>query len=155
MRVEPDCSVPGHANVFVIGDLAAQVDGSTGRPVPGVAQGAIQMGDFVGRIIAREIGSAPTPERRAFRYTNKGDMATIGRARAVADVFGTSFSGFFAWVLWSLIHVTFLIGFRSKLLVMVNWAWQWIVQARGARLITGNPEMHVQSPVDLSAEATD
>ena len=100
--------------------------------------------------------SAPEkPARPAFRYTNKGDMATIGRARAVADVFGTTFSGFAAWVLWSLIHVTFLIGFRNKVLVMVNWAWQWVVQARGARLITGNPEIHVQSPVDLSADAAD
>lgn len=154
VRVESDCSVPGHPNVFVIGDLAAQVDAETGQPVPGVAQGAIQMGDFVGRVLANELngGTAPRP---SFRYRNKGDMATIGRARAVADVFGTTFSGFVAWVLWSLIHVTFLIGFRNKLLVMVNWAWQWIVQARGARLITGNPEVQVSSRVDLSADAVE
>lgn len=154
--VAPDCSVPGHPNVFVVGDLAAQVDADTGAPVPGVAQGAIQMGDFVGRVIADEIaagGEPGTGARPAFRYRNKGDMATIGRARAVADVFGTTFSGFPAWALWSLIHVTFLIGFRNKLLVMVNWAWQWVVQARGARLITGSPEIDVQSPVDLSADA--
>lgn len=172
--VESDCSVPGHPSVFVIGDLAAQTDAMTGRPVPGVAQGAIQMGDFVGRIVADEVercrsltavGEHPSTARSratgspasrpAFRYNDKGDMATIGRARAVADVFGTTFSGFVAWVLWSVIHVAFLVGFRNQLLVMVNWAWQWIVQARGARLITGNPEVRVESPVDLSADAVD
>ncbi len=138
VRVEPDCSVPGHPNVFVTGDLAAQVDAVTRAPVPGVAQGAIQMGRHVGEIIALEIGrSPPFPSRPAFRYVNKGDMATIGRARAVADIGGRTFGGFVAWLLWSLIHITYLIGFRNRLLVMVNWAWQWVVQARGARLITG------------------
>ena len=138
VEVGADCSVPDHPNVFVVGDLAAQVDAATGRPVPGVAQGAIQMGDFVGRLIRDELRMmrAPVSERPAFRYRNKGDMATIGRARAVADLGGRTFGGFFAWILWSLIHVTFLIGFRNKLLVMINWAWQWAVQARGARLIT-------------------
>ena len=106
----------------------------------------------VARVLRREPADPPGA-RPAFRYRNKGDMATIGRARAVADVWGRSFSGLVAWILWSVIHITFLIGFRNKVLVMVNWAWQWIVQTRGARLITGNPEMHVESPVDLSADA--
>jgi NADH dehydrogenase len=136
--VEPDCSIPGHPRVFVAGDLAAQVDVTTRRPVPGVAQGAIQMGRHVGEIIAAEVGrDGPKPPRPPFRYVDKGDMATIGRARAVADIGGRTFGGFVAWLLWSLIHITYLIGFRNRLLVMVNWAWQWVVQARGARLITG------------------
>ncbi len=136
--VEPDCSVPGQPRVFAIGDLAAQVDADTGRAVPGVAQGAIQMGAFVGDIIALEIASGgQRGDRPAFRYRDKGEMATIGRARAVADVAGRSFSGALAWLLWSVVHVTFLVGFRNKLLVMVHWAWQWIIQSRGARLITG------------------
>jgi len=140
VKVEPDCSIPGHPEVFVVGDLAHQLHPDSGEEVPGVAQGAIQMGSFVGKLMAREIregtapGTAPRPE---FRYWDKGSMATIGRARAVADVGGRTFGGFFAWLLWSLIHVTFLIGFRNKLLVLVNWAWQWLVHTRGARLITG------------------
>lgn len=150
LLVEPDCSLPGHPRVFAVGDIAAQVDAVTGRPVPGVAQGAIQTGRFVGEIIRQEI---LRPEegvaRPAFRYTDKGDMATIGRARAVADLGGRTFGGFVAWLLWGLIHVAFLIGFRNKLLVLVNWSWQWVVQARGARLITGSPDVHVKRPVVL------
>ncbi len=139
VEVGADCAVPGHPNVFVVGDLAAQVDAATGGPVPGVAQGAIQMGNYVGRLIRDELLTTreQVSERSAFRYRNKGDMATIGRARAVADLGGRTFGGIFAWILWSLIHVTFLIGFRNKLLVMINWVWQWVVRARGARLITG------------------
>ena len=103
------------------------------------------MGRFVGDIVRGEIQrGGEVGIRPSFRYVNKGDMATIGRARAVADVGGRTFGGFFAWILWSLIHVTFLIGFRNKLLVMVNWAWQWVVQARGARLITGSPSPQVK-----------
>ncbi len=137
--VEADCSIPGHRRVFVIGDLAAQTDARTDEPVPGVAQGAIQMGRFVGRIIAREVASPrPAPSRPAFTYRDKGEMATVGRARAVADIGGRNFSGWFAWLLWSLVHVSFLVGFRNKLLVMIQWAWQWVIQSRGARLITGS-----------------
>ncbi len=157
VRVAPDCSVPGHPRAFAIGDLAALADPKSGRPVPGVAQGAIQMGQFVGRLIREQLAADAAPEaeaaadeRPAFSYRDKGNMATIGRARAVADVAGRSFGGFFAWLLWSVVHVAFLIGFRSKLLVMVNWAWQWFFQARGARLITGSPEIDVKQPPDLS-----
>ena len=158
VEVAPDCSVPGHPRVFAVGDLATLEDPESGRPVPGVAQGAIQMGRFVGRIIRDELakGAPDAGEaagRPAFSYRDKGTMATIGRARAVADVLGRSFGGFFAWLLWSVVHVAFLIGFRSKLLVMVNWAWQWFFQARGARLITGSPEVDVKQPPDLSRHA--
>lgn len=154
--VDADCSIPGHRNVFAVGDIAAHVDPVTGDQVPGVAQGALQMGSFVGEIIAVELSEAPPPSRRpAFRYWNKGEMATIGRARAVADIGGRTFSGILAWLLWSLVHVSFLVSFRNKLLVMVHWAWQWVVQSRGARLITGAASPTVADPVDLGSGATD
>jgi NADH dehydrogenase len=140
IAVGPDCAIPGHPDVFVVGDLAAQTSADDGTEVPGVAQGAIQMGRFVGAVVAAELREdAPTTHRGrpAFSYTDKGSMATIGRARAVADIAGRTFGGFFAWLLWSLIHVAFLIGFRNRMLVMINWMWQWVVHARGSRLITG------------------
>lgn len=150
VRVEPDCSLPGYPQAFAVGDLAHLVDPGSGLPVPGVAQGALQMGAFVGDVIRSEIESGGAAERPEFRYNDKGSMATIGRARAVADIGARTVSGFPAWILWSLIHVAFLIGFRNKLLVMVNWAWQWLVQARGARLITGSRPVDVERGVDLS-----
>ncbi len=137
--VHPDCSVPGHPNVFAIGDMAAQVDADTKSPVPGVAQGALQMGDFVANVIDHEVkyGNA---RRGAFRYRDKGSMATIGRARAVADIGRQSIGGLLAWLLWSLIHVAFLISFRNRAFVMFNWIWNYAVRTKGARLITGgNP----------------
>lgn len=153
--VGADCSIAGHPRVFAVGDIAAQVDAGTGEAVPGVAQGAIQMGTFVGDIIAGELSQRPPPPRRpSFRYRNKGEMATIGRARAVADLGGRTFTGILAWLLWSVVHVAFLVGFRNKLLVMVHWAWQWVVQSRGARLITGSSSPHVADPVDLGADGS-
>lgn len=148
--VEPDCSIPGHPQAFVVGDLAAMEDPKTGRPVPGVAQGAIQMGRFVGGIIQESLPRGEPPEiRRPFHYVDKGTMATIGRARAVADMGDLSLGGFSAWILWSTVHVLYLVGFRNRLMVMLNWAWQWLVHARGARLITGSPRMRLKKPVDL------
>jgi NADH dehydrogenase len=150
VRVEPDCSIPGHPNAFVVGDLAYLEDPATGKPVPGVAQGAIQEGEFVSELIGETIKGRGSPEGpRIFRYHDKGDMATIGRARAVADVGGRTLVGFPAWVLWSVVHILFLIGFRNKLLVMINWLWQWVIQGRGARLITGSPEVRLRKQVDL------
>jgi NADH dehydrogenase, FAD-containing subunit len=148
--VQPDCSVPGHPEVFVVGDLACLADPRTDQPVPGVAQAAMQMGDFVGAILAREVGEAEVDgsSRGQFLYRDKGSMATIGRARAVADIGGRTFRGLFAWILWSMIHVLFLIGFRNKILVLVNWIWQWLLQARGARLITDALPAHVHVRLD-------
>lgn len=148
--VESDCSVPGHPRAFVIGDLAAMDDPETGAPVPGVAQGAIQMGAFVGDLIRESLAEGEPPEiRRPFHYVDKGTMATIGRARAVADMGDMTVGGFFAWLLWSTVHVLYLVGFRNRLMVMLNWAWQWLIHARGARLITGSPRMRLKKPVDL------
>jgi NADH dehydrogenase len=150
VRVEPDCSVPGHPRAFVIGDLASLEDPETEEPVPGVAQGAIQMGRFVGDVIRESLAEGEPPEiRRPFHYVDKGTMATIGRARAVADIGELSLGGFFAWLLWSTVHVLYLVGFRNRLMVMLNWTWQWLVHARGARLITGSPRMRLKKPVDL------
>lgn len=136
VEVAPDLSVPGHPEVFVIGDLAKVV--SNGEQVPGVAQGALQGGTHVGRIISAESkrGSTPAP-RPAFRYRDKGNMATIGRASAVVATKRFTLSGLFAWLLWWAVHIMFLVGFRNRVLVMFSWAWSWLTFKRGARLITG------------------
>jgi NADH dehydrogenase len=133
VKVEPDLTVPGHPNVFVIGDLASLTDQS-GKPLPGVAQVAIQMGKHAVRNIRRAIDQQPL---LAFRYKDLGNMATIGRASAVAD-FGTfRLQGYVAWLAWLFVHLVNLIGFRNRLLVLVQWAWAYISYQRAIRLITG------------------
>jgi len=132
-----DLSVPGHPEVFVVGDLAYVIDPSSGEPVPGIAPGALQMGRYVGRLVAEEAAGRPRSERRSFDYINKGTMATIGRARAVADIRGVHVAGLAAWLLWAGIHVFYLVNFRTRLLVMLEWGWQYFFFERGARLITG------------------
>jgi len=126
--VEPDLSIPGHPEVFVIGDLAS-VKQANGELVPGVAPAAIQEGTYVARRIAGKT-------RAPFRYRDKGSLATIGRAAAVADLGAIKLSGFLAWVAWLTIHIFFLIGFRNRLLVVTQWAWAYLTRQRGARLIT-------------------
>jgi NADH dehydrogenase len=137
--VERDCSIPGHPEVFVIGDAATMRDSTSGKPVPGVAQGAIQSGRFVASIIARE-ARGEAGARPVFKYRDKGTMATIGREAAVAEVFGRRFSGVVAWLLWLAIHLMFLIGFRNKLVVLIQWAWAYVFYKRAAALITGERE---------------
>ncbi len=134
--VAPDLSVPGHPEVFVIGDLAA-VTQSDGTPVPGVAPAAIQGGIHTAKNIARILNGQPTIP---FRYRDKGSLATIGRASGVADFGRIKLSGFIAWAAWLGIHIVFLIGFRNRLLVMLQWAWAYVTYQRGARLITGKVE---------------
>jgi NADH dehydrogenase len=135
--VGPDLSIPGHAEVFVIGDLAALND-EEGKMLPGVAPVAIQQGEWVARTIARDLGDEP---RGNFHYHDKGSLATIGRAAAVAQFGKFEISGFFAWLAWLLVHILFLIGFRNRLLVMIQWAWSYITYDRGARLITGRDDL--------------
>ncbi len=151
--VNPDLSIPGHPNAFVIGDQAATIDSATGKPVPGVAQGAIQGGDHVGRIICRELTAArdgnPPPQRENFRYLDKGSLATIGRNRAVADIHGHKLSGFPAWIVWAVVHVLFLVSFRSRLAVGLSWCWSYLFGDRGARLITGDSAMRIKRPPEL------
>ena len=131
--VEPDLSVPGHPEVFAIGDLCAFLH-QTGAPLPGVAPVAIQQGRAVADNVLRRLRGQPT---RSVRYRDKGSMATIGRAAAVAVVGRFRLSGLLAWLAWLLVHIMFLIGFRNRLLVLFEWAWAYITWHRGARLITG------------------
>lgn len=135
VRVEPDLSVPGHPEIFVIGDLASIThDTPEGRPLPGVAQVAMQGGVATARNIARSLRGEP---RRAFHYRDKGNMATIGRARAIAEIGGLRLHGFIAWCTWLFIHILFLIGFRNRVAVFLEWAISYLTWQRGARLITG------------------
>jgi NADH:quinone reductase (non-electrogenic) len=133
--VAPDLSVPGHKDIFVIGDLAL-LEQADGRPVPGVAPAAIQMGRWAVKNIVRDLENQP---RRDFAYVDKGSLATIGRAAAVADFGKLHISGFVAWMAWLVVHLFFLIGFRNRILVMIEWAWSYFTFQRGARLIT-DPE---------------
>ncbi len=133
VKVQPDLSLPGHPEVFVAGDLAnIAVDG---KPVPGVAPAAKQMGAHTARNIRALISGQPT---RPFRYRDFGALATIGRHSAVAQLPTLRFSGIFAWWFWLVLHIFFLIGFRSRLIVLINWAWAYFTYARGARIILGN-----------------
>jgi NADH dehydrogenase len=145
--VGPDLSVPGHSNVFVLGDAANAKSADTGQLVPGLAPAAIQMGKYVGNVINDEIVKSVPPDRRPpFRYNDKGIMATIGTHRAVADIKGWRFGGILAWLAWSLIHLMFLIGFRSKLFVMAGWIFDYLAHGREARLITGSFTLRVRDP---------
>lgn len=140
--VEPDCSIPGHPEIFVVGDAAHFEDPDQGT-LPGVAQTAMQMGRYVARTIAGDLrGQA----RAAFKYFDKGQLAVIGRGQAVAEIWKLRFSGFIAWFIWAFIHIAFLIGFRNRVLVMLQWAWSYFNYERGARLITGTEEFPVQTP---------
>jgi NADH dehydrogenase len=142
--VQPDLTVPGHPEVFVVGDLAS-AKRRNGQPVPGVAPAAIQMGKFAARQIKRSVEGKP---RKQFEYLDKGSLATIGRSRAVADFPGKiHISGYFAWLSWLFIHLWFLIGFRNRLFVMIEWAWAYITYNHNARLITDTAEHeHAESP---------
>lgn len=137
--VEPDLSIPGHPEVFVVGDLA-QVRQDGGQ-VPGVAQAAMQGGRHAARQIARDLAGKP---RRPFRYRDKGNLATIGRAAAVADLGRLKLSGFPAWFVWVFIHILYLIGFRNRLVVLIQWAWAYLWHHRAIRLITGDARLHLE-----------
>jgi NADH:ubiquinone reductase (H+-translocating) len=135
VRVAPDLSVPGHPEIFVIGD-AAFVAGRKGEPLPGLAPVAKQQGQYVGELIARRVrGEAAPPP---FRYRDEGALATIGRHSAIADLGWIRLTGWVAWVLWGIVHIFFLIGFRNRMAVFLNWIWAWLTYGRGARLITGD-----------------
>lgn len=142
VQVNADLTVPGYPNVFVIGDLAAVMQ-QNGTLVPGVAPAAIQMGKFTAKSV---IGDLKGKKREPFKYWDKGSLATIGRAAAVADFGRFHLSGFIAWLSWLFIHVFFLIGFKNRLLVLTEWAWAYFTFQRGARLITGNSESIVKRP---------
>jgi NADH dehydrogenase len=133
VQVQPDLTLPGHPEVFVLGDLAS-VHQQNGKPVPGVAPAAIQMGQFAAATI---VGDLRGESRKPFHYFDKGSLATIGRSSAVAEVAGVKMSGLIAWLTWLFVHVLFLIGFRSRVQVLWEWFWSYVTFSRGARLITG------------------
>jgi NADH:ubiquinone reductase (H+-translocating) len=139
--VEPDLTVPGHPEIFVIGDLANSSH-QTGKPLPGVAQTAIQAGRYAAKAIERRLRGEKTAP---FHYLDKGNLATIGRGAAVADLNGLRLSGWPAWLIWIFIHLFYIIEFRNRLLVFVQWAWFYFTYDRSARLITGKNPL----PLDL------
>jgi NADH dehydrogenase len=131
--VLPDLSVKGHPNVFVAGDQSRFTD-QAGKPLPGTAPVAMQQGRYIGRLILDELRG----QRRApFRFVDKGQMATIGRSRAIVEIGSIRFSGWFAWIAWLVVHIYYLTGFKNRLLVVLQWAWSYITFGRGARLIVG------------------
>lgn len=136
ISVEHDSSLPGYPEVFVVGDVANMTD-AKGKPVPGVSPAAMQMGRHAAKIIQKELKEfrqIPVTERKPFKYTDKGTMATIGRSKAVAEVGGFKFSGPFAWLLWLAVHLIFLVGFRNKATVLLQWAYAYIGYRPGARV---------------------
>jgi NADH dehydrogenase len=140
VKVNPDLSVPGHPEVFAIGDMAL-VPGKDGQPVPGVSPAAMQMAKHAARIINKELASGAEPASRPpFEYWDRGTMATIGRSAAVAWIGKFKFSGLPAWLAWLLVHLIFLIGFRNKLAVLLQWAYSYFAYKRGARIITSVPQ---------------
>lgn len=132
--VLPDLTVPGHPEVFAIGDIVSLTD-SNGVLVPGVSPGAIQMGAHVAKLLRAQLHGTELVQRD-FKYWDKGTMATIGRSAAIAQVAGLHFSGFIAWLLWLFVHLIFLVGFRNKLAVLLQWFYSYIRYKRGARIIT-------------------
>jgi NADH dehydrogenase len=139
--VNPDLSLPNHPEVFVIGDLASLTDAS-GKLLPGVAPVAILEGRYVAKLIRRELElSGTSTDRKPFHYWDKGSLATIGRSAAIAQFGKIHISGFVAWLAWLFVHILFLIGFRNRVLVFIQWAWSYFTYERGARLITGSTSL--------------
>jgi NADH:ubiquinone reductase (H+-translocating) len=134
VMVNADLTIPKHPEVFVVGDLATLKD-KYGNPLPGVAPVALQEGRYVAKTIARDLQRSP---RQNFHYVDKGSLATIGRAAAIAEFRKIHISGYFAWLAWLFIHIFFLIGFRNRVIVLLQWAWSYFTYERGARLITGD-----------------
>lgn len=150
--VEPDCTIPGHPEVFVLGD-AALFAHQEGGPLPGICPVAIQMGEYTADTIQADLAGEP---RRAFHYWDKGQLAVIGRGRAVADIWKLHFGGLLAWLIWTFVHILFLIGFRNRVLVMIQWAWSYVTYGRGARLIAGETPCTVPPlpPVSVPASSS-
>ena len=152
IAVKPDLSLPGAPNVFVIGD-AAHALSDDGEPLPGLAPVAKQQGAFVADLIARRVKGDRRPLR--FRYRDRGSLATIGRSAAVADFGWLRLRGWLAWITWSLVHIYFLIGFRNRLMVFIDWAWAYVTFGRGARLISGETADDRRSPAAQRVQPKD
>jgi NADH dehydrogenase len=136
VMVEPDLTLPGHPDIFVIGDLA-HLSGPDGKPLPGVAPAAMQQGEYVARVSRRRLASEPVAP---FHYRDKGSMAVIGRKAAVAQIGPLKLSGFSAWLVWLFIHLLYIVEFQSRVLIAFRWGWRYFTGDRGALLITGAPE---------------
>jgi NADH dehydrogenase len=136
LTVAADLSLQGHPEVLALGDMVRVLDAGTGEPVtyPGLAPVAMQQGRYAARVIAARIAGKPAPA--PFRYRDKGTLATIGRARAVADIKGLRFSGFLAWITWLFVHIFYLIGFENRVIVILRWSVSYFTRGRGSRLIT-------------------
>jgi NADH dehydrogenase len=135
--VGPDLTVPGYPEIFIVGDLAAAAN-PDGKPLPGVAQVAMQEGAYAARAIRDRL--AGKTELPPFRYFDKGELAVIGRGAAVADIFGLHLWGLPAWLVWLFVHLMYLVQFQSRILVFIQWGFQYVTFSRGARLITGSGE---------------
>ncbi|MEM1283596.1 MAG: NAD(P)/FAD-dependent oxidoreductase, partial [Chlamydiota bacterium] len=146
--VNPDLSIPGHPEVFIIGD-SAHIKDQNGNLIPGIAPAAIQQGKYVGQLIKKGV---PPHNRKPFRYHDKGLMATIGKARAIAIIGKFEFSGFLAWCLWSFVHVAFLVGFRTRSFVMLEWMFWYITERRSSRLIYESDRRDVDSNLNHSRQ---
>lgn len=138
VAVKPDLSLPDDPSVFVIGDTALVM--SHAKPVPGIASAAKQEGAYVAHLLLRRLGGQPAP--KAFRYRNTGILATIGRSSAVVDLGWIRLSGPIGWLVWAAAHIVFLVGFRNRVIVALNWAWSYVTSEPGARLITGSGREH-------------
>jgi NADH:ubiquinone reductase (H+-translocating) len=143
IKVTPQLTIPNFPNIFVVGDLALAND-EHGKPLPGVAQVAMQGGAYAAKVIRARIEKKPEP--RPFHYFNKGDMAVIGRAAAVANIFGLHLSGLAAWLVWLFIHLIYIVEFQSRIIVFIQWGIQFVTFSRGARLITGGTRMPPPEP---------
>jgi NADH dehydrogenase len=149
VKVEADLSVPGHPNIFVIGDAAAAA-GPDGKPLPGVAPVAKQQGRYVANVLIARAAGKTLP---AFRYRDFGSMATIGRKHAVVQIGSFKASGLAAWLLWSVAHVYFLIGSRNRFAVVMNWCWNYVTFQRGTRLITGISGSRIEDVIPVMTPA--
>jgi len=134
IKVQPDLTIPNYPDIFIIGDLA-HAAGTKGKPLPGVAQVAIQGGAYAAKCIRARLAGKKKPS--PFHYLNKGDMAVIGRAAAVANIFGIHVSGLPAWLIWLFVHLIYIVEFQSRILVFIQWGFEYLTFSRGARLITG------------------
>ncbi len=155
VKVEADCSLPGQPKVFVLGDAAYLVDSKTGRQVPGVSQGALQMGRYVATVIREDLAGRRRARETGFHYRDFGSMATVGKSRAVVEIGPFRFGGFIAWLAWLGLHITVLIGFRNRLSVLLSWIYAYVFFGRGSRLITRGGSLDMQkstvSPLDTAA----
>ena len=152
ITVEPDLSLPGHPEVLAFGDMAVVKDGEGGvQNLPGVAPVAMQQGRYAAKVVLRRLADR---EVKPFKYVDKGNLATIGRARAVAEIKRVHFGGALAWLLWLGIHIFYLIGFQNRLLVLLRWSFSFLTRGRGARLITGESSpvaVRVSTPHEVEA----